>query len=541
MDVCFYILINVWQKDKKRGYQRTFFERIFNIKPVDGRGGKHDSTFKSNLTKFIQNKDGSEKFWTEKMHISDFDVSKDDTRFLSEVKVSLGNIIKSEETQVKSKEALGSILKNQDYITNMINVAASDELFQPLMTEDFKGLPERIAKKTVTPDEYVSFWFTLIAFCLRNHDNHPDGNPAELYGKHSQIMEILYDGNYIENGPETLRSKVISGLHDYVDGILEQELRERNYEDASSVERLSYTFKEETFNDLTMLVKNKLLSTNVPYLYMTGSRYINKTIAVLKMCQELDDIPVCYISAKKYNKRVLIRTSIRLQLGRLLEADNEHYLLELGRILSKDTAAPQLLVIVDDIPDKGDVVLNRLRESIMQARAKIPFMQFLLVVPFKNEVVCNAGADVIIASGPHVKKASREINPYTIENPLERFAIGCFLPYLYKKISAGEIIKNLDNSTRALLTLQFFSEEFVGVLYSMQNPFEQLGLSSKQQKDLLELLYLPEDDMPEYVGNLNLMLEGRDYKKIPGLAYYQVRNKYRTEIFFEILSNIYGK
>ena len=528
MEVCFYTLINIWQSEKSRGYQRLFFETVFNIKPIDM---KHESTFKSNLTRFVLNQSKSSKFWKEQMHKTDYDVLTDDTQFLKELKTRLNNILISD-------EELGCILRDRYYITNMISMAEGDDLFVPLITDGFKNMPEKIHERTVEHDDYVQFWFTIIVFCLRNHDEHPKGDTKQLYGKHSQIMETLYGGNYIENGLETLRSRIIRRLHEHADGMLEQELRERNYEDVSSVEHLSYTFKEETFNDLTMLVKNKLLSTNVPYLYMTGSRYINKTIAVLKMCRELD-VPVCYINAKKYSKRVLIRTQLRLQLGDLFKSDNEHYLLELGNVFSKDTENPRFFVVIDDIPDKAGV-LSGLRESVTQARAKMPFVQFLLIVPFKNEIICNAGADVIIAAGPQAKNVSREINLYTLESPLERFAVGCFLPFLYKKIPEGEIIKNLDNSTRVLLTLRFFSEEFVTELYSMQNPFEQLGISSKQQKDLLELLYLPEDDMPEYVGNLNLMLEDKDYKKIPGLAYYQMRNKYRTEIIFEILSNGYG-
>ena len=169
----------------------------------------------------------------------------------------------------------------------------------------------------------------------------------------------------------------------------------------------------------------------------------------------------------------------------------------------------------------------------------MPTAKFILMYEPNSYLSANDSSAIVLSDNKQVPLLGKDII-----SPIEKFAIFLFLPFL-KLHMPDQLMRlgELSTAQRNCLTLQFFETEFINATYEKPSaPFGNLEsqLTVPQLSSLFDKLYLPQDENLEYVEAAIKYWLNEPFQRLPSLAGYIQRNRFRTTTLFDILINMYG-
>lgn len=561
---CFYNLIYLRQKNG-RGFQTELFRNFFGLNYLLLK--KDYNTIKADISYYVSGKITGDIFWKKKLKIVEY--------YAEHAKTSTRDPIKTfcpGSVNYSTKEEDGFILAMKERIYNMYAVSAE---FWGILCE------RRFLKETITfishsnvpkdstlyvetakidqllkdytdlkldnelcKDVISEFWYQAILYCLRHNDTIClTTTLKEQYQKEiKQISEEVTKA--LEEESTELSGKcreIAEKWEKHLTEILTEELNHRSYTDVSQARKLHYEFAQKTYDNLLDLITDDSVWTSVgAVLPIIGPRFRDKTIAALSTSLQYiqstkSRIPFFYVNAREKASRIWIRDELKKVFDSPHDVEATLYFKWLNCIIGSQR---KVFLIIDNIPNLK-AVFNGLKKSTQQILRRMPTAKFILMYEPNSYLSANDSSAIVLSDNKQVPLSGKDII-----SPIEKFAIFLFLPFL-KLHMPDQLMRlgELSTAQRNCLTLQFFKTEFINAIYEkLSAPFGNLEsqLTVPQLSSLFDKLYLPQDENLEYVEAAIKYWLNEPFQRLPSLAGYIQRNRFRTTTLFDILINMYG-
>ena len=542
LPICFYTLINLKQRGG-RGFQQEFFKKLFGLTPRNTGNG--ESNYKSSISNYVSGKISSDTFWRIRMRRDGYSFAKD-SEFASRIK---NNILSLAENQ----DYFWLELSTPIYLDELVELVFQSEIdkTKPLFSRA-KELKEIINCGQLASREnqmhIVDFWYETILYCLYQNDR------IELSAvEKNEIRQMLsalsekVRGSREETVSHLLKESVdiAQKWYNHIETILSKELEERGYASESECTQPCYMFASKTYQSIyELVIDDTVWASGRTFLPIIGPRFQGKTVAALCACKELLDtnnscIPLFYVNLRNKDGRVMIREELKQVYNSPPEVSPATYFSWLNRILSSNTK--NIYFFIDNIPNIK-TVLKGIKKSMQQILRKMPMARFILICEPNSVFSTSDSAATVLNSQSTNEPILLSENDVSI--PIEKFAVFKFLPFL-KCNMPGHLtsLTELSMAQKNCLTLQFFGTEFINSIYERgTTPFGDLEqqLTIAQLSALFGELYLPEDENSEYLDAAIKYWQNESFQRIPSLAGYIQRNRFRTITLFHILIDIYG-
>ena len=542
LPICFYTLINLKQKGG-RGFQQEFFKKLFDLTPRNTGNG--ESNYKSSISNYVSGKISSDTFWRIRMGRDGYSFAKD-SEFAFRIKNNLLSL-------TENQDCFWLELSAPIYLDELVELVFQSEIdkTKPLFSLA-KELKEIINCGQLASREnqmhIVDFWYETILYCLYQNDRIKLS--AVEKNEIRQMLSALSEkvgGSREETVSHLLKESVdiAQKWYNHIETILSKELKERGYASESECTQPCYMFASKTYQSIyELVIDNTVWASDRTFLPIIGPRFQGKTVAALCACKELLDtnnscIPLFYVNLRNKDGRVMIREELKQVYNSPPEVSPATYFSWLNRILSSNTK--NIYFFIDNIPNIK-TVLNGIKKSMQQILRKMPMARFILICEPNSVFSTSDSAATVLNSQGTID--STLLSDRNISVPVEKFAIFTFLPYLKRNIPDRLArLSELNIAQRNCLTLQFFETEFINSIYEKATtPFGDLErqLTISQLSALFDELYLPEDENPAYVDAAIKYWRNESFQRLPSLAGYIQRNRFRTITLFDILIDMYG-
>lgn len=542
LPVCFYTLINLKQKGG-RGFQQEFFKNLFNLTPRNT--GNEDSNYKSSISNYVSGKISSDTFWRIRMGRGEYSFSTD-SEFMLRIKNSILSL-------AEKQDYFWSELSAPIFLVEMVELVFQSEIDEtkPLFSLA-KELKETIDHGQVAAKEtqiqIVDFWYEIIFYCLCQNDQIELTPPSknEIQKMLSALSEKVRNS---KNGTVSLLLKeskdIAQKWYNHIETVLSKELKERGYANESEFAQPCYTFSSKKYKSIyELVIDDTVWASGRTLLPIIGPRFQGKTVATLCACKELLEannscIPLFYVNLRNKDGRVMIREELKQVYNSPPEVPPTAYFNWLNRILSSNKK--NIYFFIDNIPNIK-TVLNGIKKSMQQILRKIPTARFILICE-PNSIFSTSDSAITVLNSQGTTE-SILLSDKDVFIPIEKFAVFRFLPFLKHNMPSHITrLTELSMAQKNCLTLQFFGIEFINAIYEKElTPFGDLErqLTSSQLSVLFDNLYLSKDEDPECVQTAIKYWKNQPFERLPSLAGYIQRNRFRTTTLFDILINVYG-
>lgn len=542
LPICFYTLINLKQKGG-RGFQQEFFKKLFDLTPRNTGNG--ESNYKSSISNYVSGKISSDTFWRIRMGRDGYSFAKD-SEFAFRIKNNLLSL-------TENQDCFWLELSAPIYLDELVELVFQSEIdkTKPLFSLA-KELKEIINCGQLASREnqmhIVDFWYETILYCLYQNDRIKLS--AVEKNEIRQMLSALskkVGGSREETVSHLLKESVdiAQKWYNHIETILSKELKERGYASESECTQPCYMFASKTYQSIyELVIDNTVWASDRTFLPIIGPRFQGKTVAALCACKELLDtnnscIPLFYVNLRNKDGRVMIREELKQVYNSPPEVSPATYFSWLNRILSSNTK--NIYFFIDNIPNIK-TVLNGIKKSMQQILRKMPMARFILICE-PNSVFSTSDSAATVLNSQSTNEPIL-LSEKDVSIPIEKFAVFKFLPFL-KCNMPGHLtsLTELSMAQKNCLTLQFFGTEFVNAIYEKGvTPFGDLEnqLTGSQLSVLFDNLYLSADEEPEYVQTAIRYWKDQPFQRLPSLAGYIQRNRFRTTTLFDILINVYG-
>lgn len=542
LPICFYTLINLKQRGG-RGFQQEFFKKLFGLTPRNTGNG--ESNYKSSISNYVSGKISSDTFWRIRMRRDGYSFAKD-SEFAFRIK---NNILSLAENQ----DYFWLELSTPIYLDELVELVFQSEIdkTKPLFSLAIE-LKEIIncgqSASRENQMHIVDFWYETILYCLYQNDR------IKLSAvEKNEIRQML---SALSEKVRSSKEEAVSNLlkesadiaqkwYNHIETILSKELKERGYASESECTQPCYMFASKTYQSIyELVIDDTVWASGRTFLPIIGPHFQGKTVAALCACKELLDtnnscIPLFYVNLRNKDGRGMIREELKQVYNSPPEVSPATYFSWLNRILSSNTK--NIYFFIDNIPNIK-TVLNGIKKSMQQILRKMPMARFILICEPNSVFSTSDSAATVLNSQGTIDFTL--LSDRNISVPVEKFAIFTFLPYLKRNIPDRLArLSELNIAQRNCLTLQFFETEFINSIYEKATtPFGDLErqLTISQLSALFDELYLPEDENPAYVDAAIKYWRNESFQRLPSLAGYIQRNRFRTITLFDILIDMYG-
>lgn len=561
---CFYTLIYLRQKNG-RGFQMELFRNFFGLNYSLFK--KDYNTIKADISYYVSSKITGEVFWEKKLKIGEYyseytkTLTRDPIKTFSRGTVNYStkeedSFVLALKERVYNMYAISSkfwgILCERWFIKETIalishsNVPKDSVLYVETAKIDqlLKDHTDLKLDNVSCKDAISEFWYQAILFCLRHNDTIILSTTLkEQYQKEiKQISEEVTKALKEESAELSEKCHEIAEKWEkHLTEILTEELNRRSYVDVYQARKLRYEFAQKTYDNLLDLITDDSVWTSVgAVLPIIGPRFRDKTIAALSTSLQYIQstkscIPFFYVNAREKTSRIWIRDELKKVFDSPHDVELTLYFKWLNCIIGSQH---KVFFIIDNIPNIK-AVFNGLKKSTQQILRRMPTAKFILMYEPNSYLSANDSAAIVLSDNKQVPLSGKNII-----SPIEKFAIFLFLPFL--KLHMPNHIERLDElsmAQRNCLTLQFFETEFIGAIYEKSStPFRNLEsqLTISQLSSLFDALYLPQDENSEYVEAAIKYWRNESFQRLPSLAGYIQRNRFRTITLFDILIDMYG-
>ena len=542
LPICFYTLINLKQRGG-RGFQQEFFKKLFGLTPRNTGNG--ESNYKSSISNYVSGKISSDTFWRIRMRRDGYSFAKD-SEFAFRIK---NNILSLAENQ----DYFWLELSTPIYLDELVELVFQSEIdkTKPLFSLAIE-LKEIIncgqSASRENQMHIVDFWHETILYCLYQNDR------IKLSAvEKNEIRQML---SALSEKVRSSKEEAVSHLlkesadiaqkwYNHIETVLSKELKERGYASESEYAQPCYMFAAKTYKSIyELVIDDTVWASGRTFLPIIGPRFQGKTVAALCACKEFLDtnnscIPLFYVNLRNKDGRVMIREELKQVYNSPPEVSPATYFSWLNRILSFNTK--NIYFFIDNIPNIK-TVLNGIKKSMQQILRKMPMARFILICE-PNSVFSTSDSATTVLNSQGTNEPIL-LSEKDVSIPIEKFAVFKFLPFL-KCNMPGHLasLTELSMAQKNCLTLQFFGTEFINSIYERgTTPFGDLEqqLTIAQLSALFGELYLPEDENSEYLDAAIKYWQNESFQRIPSLAGYIQRNRFRTITLFHILIDIYG-
>lgn len=561
---CFFTLIYLRQKDG-RGFQTELFRNFFGLNYSLFK--KDYNTIKADISYYVSGKITGDTFWEKKLKIGEYYAEYTQTPIKAPIKPfftgTMNYSTKEEDVFVLAvKERICNMdvvsskfwgvlcerqfLKETIKLISHSNVPKDSALYIETAKIDqlLKDHTDLELDNASCKDVISEFWYQAILYCLRHNDTIClTTTLKEQYQKEiKQISEEVTKA--LEEESTELSGKcheIAEKWEKHLTEILTEELNHRSYTDVSQARKLHYEFAQKTYDNLLDLITDDSVWTSVgAVLPIIGPRFRDKTIAALSTSLQYiqstkSRIPFFYVNAREKASRIWIRDELKKVFDSPHDVEATLYFKWLNCIIGSQR---KVFFIIDNIPNLK-AVFNGLKKSTQQILRRMPTAKFILMYEPNSYLSANDSSAIVLSDNKQVPLSGKDII-----SPIEKFAMFLFLPFL-KLHMPDQLMRlgELSTAQRNCLTLQFFETEFINAIYEKPSaPFGNLEsqLTVPQLSSLFDKLYLPQDENLEYVEAAIKYWLNEPFQRLPSLAGYIQRNRFRTTTLFDILINMYG-